>query len=222
MTQEQNLRLYISDKSQVNFPLDYLSSLIEEIKYLTIMQPTEELAQPYMFRSKCNIVYKLDSDGLVLKEWENTTSIRIYDNVIDIFIQELEDINNVITNDTPPQVVHTFAYIGDSGFRYYLEVEGKENTMAIIDEESMYITLSRDKLDMLFEEVSYIFPQFLADQPAELQPVGYRGNTGLLYDLVSNGISITNNAEVDQRIIVRNDVAIAFLMELAELSERGG
>jgi len=67
--------------------------------------------------------------------------------------------------------------------------------------------------------VGYIFPQFLADQAADLQPVGFRGTTGLLYDLVSSGIAITNNAEVNQRIVIRNDMAISFIMELAELCD---
>jgi len=41
----------------------------------------------------------------------------------------------------------------------------------------------------------------------------------LLYDLVSSGIAITNNAEVNQRIVIRNDMAISFIMELAELCD---
>jgi len=211
--------LYVTDKSQVNLPLDYLPSMIEEIKYLMLMQPTEELDQPYMFRSKCNIVYKLDNDGLVLKEWESTPTIRVYNDVLELFVHELKDIINSITNGQFPSKVHPFAYLGESGLRYYLGIEGNENVIAILNEDSTYITISKDKLDTLFEEVGYIFPQFLADQAADLQPVGFRGTTGLLYDLVSSGIAITNNAEVNQRIVIRNDMAISFIMELAELCD---
>jgi len=70
---------------------------------LDVDATTEELAQPYMFRSKCNIVYKLDNDGLVLKEWESTPTIRVYNDVLELFVHELEDINNSITNGQFPE-----------------------------------------------------------------------------------------------------------------------
>jgi len=92
--------------------------MIEEIKYLMLMQPTEELAQPYMFRSKCNIVYKLDNDGVVRKEWESTPTIRVEKKVLKMFVHELEDINNSITNGQYPSKVQPFEYLGESGLRY--------------------------------------------------------------------------------------------------------
>ena len=219
ITDEGNLKLYINDKEQIDMPVDYLPSMINDIKYIALEQQPDDLLRPFKFRSKANIVYKLTETALTISEWEQTNYIQIKLPVVIQFINELEKLYQAITDITDGKTpklnyLSIYAFVGVTGNRYYIS-NGK---LTIIDLLGNNFEISTDLVHLMLEECSTVLPQYLSNAVSlDLQPIGYIDKIGLSFELQPMGIAI--NTPNNDTIIIDPSLSIAFIMELKEITD---